>query len=154
MVRWFRSLLSLGRRPPPRAAARRQVAALCWRRGAAGIEVLLVTSRETGRWVIPKGGLVEGLDEPTSAALEAEEEAGVRGSIATRSVGEFSYLKRLKGHRVRPCVVGVYPLAVATVLEDWLERDQRQREWVSPAVAAERVSEPELKAILKRFAPN
>jgi 8-oxo-dGTP pyrophosphatase MutT (NUDIX family) len=151
MVRWFRSLLSLGRRPPPRAAARRQVAALCWRRGAAGIEVLLVTSRETGRWVIPKGGLVEGLDEPTSAALEAEEEAGVRGSIAPRPVGEFSYLKR---HRVRPCVVGVYPLVVETVLEDWLERDQRRREWVSPSVAAERVSEPELKAILKRFAPN
>lgn len=156
MVRWFRTLLQIARRPAPATArpVRRQVGALAWRVAGGGIEVLVITSRETGRWVIPKGGLIEGLDEAGSAALEAEEEAGVRGRIGGAPVGEYGYLKRLKGHRVRPCVVAVYPLAVEEELSDWPERDQRRREWVSPAEAAERVGEPELKAILKGFAPG
>jgi ADP-ribose pyrophosphatase YjhB (NUDIX family) len=38
--------------------------------------VLLVTSRETGRWIIPKGGPIKGFKPAKTAAREAYEDAG------------------------------------------------------------------------------
>lgn len=130
----------------------RQYAALPWRRADGGIEVLLVTSRETGRWVIPKGWPMRGKARHEAAALEAFEEAGVRGKVRTPSIGSYGYLKRLTGHRVRPVTVQVYPLQVREMLDDWPEKAERTRQWLAPAEAAGRVHEPELASIIRRFA--
>ncbi len=132
---------------------RRQVAALPWRRGGDGLEVLLITSRETGRWVVPKGGRMPGRTDAEAAAEEALEEAGVTGRVVESPCGTFRYLKILKRRAPRWCVVSVYPLAVEVELDDWKEKAERTREWVSRDEAARRVDEPELKALITGFDP-
>lgn len=132
-------------------AERRQVAALPWRRGASGIEILLVTSRETRRWVTPKGGRMPGRTDAEAAAQEALEEAGVEGVVAPEPLGTFRYLKTLKRRAPRWCVVSVYALEVRIEHEDWHERGQRERIWVSRDEAVRRVDEPDLKALIAAF---
>ena len=130
---------------------RRQVAALPWRRGAAGIEILLVTSRETRRWVTPKGGRMPGKTDAEAAAVEALEEAGVEGAVAHAPLGTFRYLKMLKRRAARWCVVSIYALEVRVEHDDWHERGQRERLWVSQDEAVRRVDEPDLKALIGAF---
>lgn len=139
--------------PPVRTqrAERRQVAALCWRRGAAGLEVLLVTSRESRRWVTPKGGRMPGLTDAQAAAAEALEEAGVEGVVVEPPLGTFRYLKWLKRGEGRWCVVSLYALEVAVQHEAWQEQHERTREWVGRDEAVRRVDEPELKALIAAF---
>lgn len=139
--------------PPIRTerAERRQVAALCWRRGEQGLEILLVTSRETRRWVTPKGGRMPGLTDARAAAVEALEEAGVEGRIADQPIGTFRYLKWLRRGEGRWCVVALYPLEVAVEHDAWQEQHERTREWVEQDEAARRVNEPELKALISGF---
>jgi 8-oxo-dGTP pyrophosphatase MutT (NUDIX family) len=133
-------------------AERRQVAALPWRRGADGrVEVLLITSRETRRWVTPKGGRMPGKTDAEAAAQEAWEEAGVRGVADDRPLGTFRYLKRLKRRASRWCVVSLYPLRVEAVEDAWLEDQERERRWLSPQEAAGLVDEPDLAALLAGF---
>jgi 8-oxo-dGTP pyrophosphatase MutT (NUDIX family) len=132
---------------------RSQAAALPWRRGADGVEVLLVTSRETRRWVVPKGWPIRGLKAPQTAAREAYEEAGVKGSLA-KKVGVFHYDKRLASGRVQKVRVGLYPLKVDSEDQAWPEAQQREKLWTSPAEAADLVQEPELAALLRGFAPE
>ena len=132
---------------------RTQVAALCWRAGAQGVEVVLVTSRDTGRWVLPKGWPVKGRTASEAARREAWEEAGVRGKIGRECLGFYSYQKGMGEAGDLPCVVAVYPMKVKAEARDWPERDERRREWVSPQEAATRVHEPELQRILAAFDP-
>jgi 8-oxo-dGTP pyrophosphatase MutT (NUDIX family) len=116
--------------------------------------VLLVTSRDTGRWVVPRGNPIPGLPPHLSAAQEAYEEAGVRGPVTSQPAGEYRYRKtRRSGRGVRARVV-LYPLAVEEELGDWPEARERTRRWFAPAEAAAAVLEPELKAILAGFAPS
>lgn len=136
-------------------APRQQYGALCWRRGDAGIEVLLVTSRDTGRWVIPKGWPMKDLDPAHSAAREAWEEAGVEGKPTGRPIGDYSYDKNLgrsdaPGETV-PCQVEVFPLWVEKLANRFPEMRQRRRKWFSPAKAARKVAEPGLKRLLARL---
>lgn len=135
------------------AAGRTQVAALCWRRGREGLEVLLVTSRETGRWVVPKGWPIAGLSAAEAAAKEAWEEAGVTGEVDETCVGLFSYTKVLGRERGVPCVVAVYPLRVTGTSDRFPERSERKRRWFAPKKAAKKVAEPELSALLAGFDP-
>jgi sulfite dehydrogenase (quinone) subunit SoeC len=136
---------------PPRL----QVGALCWRRTSKGaLRVLLITSRNTGRWVIPKGWPMRNRTEAEAAAREAFEEAGVTGEIATRSLGLYSYSKVLARGRSTPCVVRVFPLAVRERLSRFPEAEQRKLKWFSPAKAARKVREPELARILRAFNPG
>lgn len=137
--------------PPNPTAERRQVAALPWRRGADGIEILLVTSRETRRWVTPKGGRIAGLNDARSAAQEALEEAGVEGEISEAPLGTFRYLKILKRRAPRWCVVAVHALEVRVEHDSWHEQAERERVWVSREEAARRVDEPDLKALIAAF---
>lgn len=131
---------------------RHQFAALPWRMGARGLEILLITSRETKRWVIPKGWPMKGRAAHEAAAQEAFEEAGIRGDITSEPLGMFRYLKRLKGDKTQLCAVDVFPLQVTGILDQWPERDEREREWVTPETASQRVDEPELKALIEAFA--
>ena len=129
----------------------RQIAALPWRRRGDSIEVLLVTSRETRRWVIAKGNRMVDLDDPAAAAEEAYEEAGVQGEVARVPFGHYPYDKRQKDGRLVPCVVDVYPLEVLIQLGSWPEVDQRQRQWMGVSEASASVNEPELAALIDSF---
>ncbi|HYC96319.1 NUDIX hydrolase [Brevundimonas sp.] len=134
-------------------AERRQVAALPWRRGRDGIEILLVTSRETRRWVTPKGGRMPGRTDAEAAAQEALEEAGVEGVVGEKPLGTFRYLKVLKRRAPRWCVVALYGLEVTAEHLDWQERIERERVWLPRDEAARRVDEPDLKALIAAFDP-
>jgi 8-oxo-dGTP pyrophosphatase MutT (NUDIX family) len=134
-------------------AERRQVAALPWRRGADGIEILLVTSRETRRWVTPKGGRMAGRTDAQSAALEALEEAGVEGVITEAPIGTFRYLKVLKRRAPRWCVVALHALEVRVEHPVWHEQAERDRAWMSVEQAAACVSEPDLAEIIRAYQP-
>ena len=137
--------------PPAERAERRQVAALPWRRGAQGVEILLVTSRETRRWVTPKGGRMTGKTDAEAAAQEALEEAGVEGRVTDRPLGSFRYLKVLKRRAPRWCTVDLYGLEVTVEHPDWQEREERERVWLTLEEAARRVDEPDLRALIAGF---
>ncbi|MEC5293208.1 NUDIX hydrolase [Aurantimonas sp. C2-6-R+9] len=113
------------------------------------LQVLLITSRDTGRWVIPKGWPMQWFSPAEAAAQEAFEEAGVEGDIEPKAIGSFEYLKRLKCGRCVVCQVTVYPLHVRDELADWPERQQRLRSWVAPQVAADCVEEVGLAALIR-----
>ncbi len=132
------------RRPP-----QMQVAALCWRAGAeGGVEVLLITSRGTGRWVLPKGWPMAGRTLSEAAAQEAWEEAGVRGTVADRPLGSYGALKQTDGGLPMPCRVELFALQTADLCDRFPEAGQRRRLWVAPGTAAGLVQEPELAALL------
>jgi 8-oxo-dGTP pyrophosphatase MutT (NUDIX family) len=124
---------------------RTQFGALCWRRHG---EVLLVTSRDTGRWVIPKGWPCDGLGPDGSAAREAWEEAGVEGQIDPRCLGVFSYEKAMLPQPSVPCIVGVYGLRVQKLQRRFPERRERRRKWFTLDKAARKVAEPELRELM------
>ena len=123
---------------------RAQFAALPWRRHGGKVEVLLVTTRDGDRWIIPKGWPMDGKTPAASAATEAYEEAGVIGIASERCVGVFTYSKG-SGLRV---VSAVFPLEVTRLLDTWIERKSRKRRWVSLRKAARLVSEPDLARLL------
>ena len=130
----------------------RQVAALCWRMSAArGLEVLLITSLNSKRWILPKGWLEAGLTPAENAAREAFEEAGVTGRADAEPVGNFHYLKQKKDGGGMPCGVDVFALAVTTQLDEWPEKGAREISWLPPEEAAGKVSEPGLRQLLKNF---
>jgi 8-oxo-dGTP pyrophosphatase MutT (NUDIX family) len=128
-----------------------QYAALPWR-DKDGVEILMVTSRETRRWVIPKGWPMKGKKPHAAAAREALEEAGLSGRIAKRPVGAYSYIKRLKNGAPLQCVVDVFPLKVTRQLTRWPEQEERTPHWFSAREAAESVDEPELRDLILAFA--
>jgi 8-oxo-dGTP pyrophosphatase MutT (NUDIX family) len=132
---------------------RQQYAALCYRQATDrdGIEVLVITSRDSGRWVIPKGWPMKRKRPHEAAEIEAFQEAGVRGRVRKKPLGRYTYLKWLANGDVAPCVVEVYEMEVTEVAADYKERGQRVLEWVSPDEAARRVREVELKSLLVDF---
>lgn len=129
-----------------------QVAALCWRLRGGQMQVLLITSRGTGRWIVPKGWQIAGQDGPTSALIEAWEEAGVRGDVTEPPVGVYSYVKLMADGGMRPLLATLYPVRVRALLKSWPEMGERRRKWMSPRKAAARVAEPELAELLLAFA--
>jgi 8-oxo-dGTP pyrophosphatase MutT (NUDIX family) len=129
----------------------RQCAALAFADRDGEIQVLLVTSRETRRWVLPKGWAEDGLAPAVLAAKEAFEEAGALGEVAPEPIGTYRYRKRLEAGAGVACEVGVFPMRVARLLEEWPEATERERRWFSPQEAAERVEEAGLADLLRRF---
>ena len=133
----------------------RQCAALCYRASAkGGVKVLLITSRGIARWVLPKGWHEPLVPAHEAAAAEAWEEAGVRGRISTKCLGKYGYDKWRPDAPPIPCRVAVYPMAVTRLEQDYPEKGQRRRKWVSPSKAAKLVIEPELAQMLQGFRPR
>ena len=134
-----------------------QIAALPVRLNKNGKpRVLLVTSRETRRWVMPKGWPMDGKKPWRAAEIEAMEEAGVVGKISKLPVGEYGYKKRRYRNTSRSvnCNVTLYPMRVEKVLKNWPERNERQRKWFSLKQAAALVKEPALTEILREIRKN
>jgi 8-oxo-dGTP pyrophosphatase MutT (NUDIX family) len=119
----------------------------------AALEILVLTTRQTRSWIVPKGWPIRGLRPSKSAAREAWEEAGVRGRIGAKPIGAFSYDKALDdtGSTVL-CEVKVFPLLVERQSEAWPEADQRIVQWVDPARAVALIKEPGLRTLVTAFA--
>ncbi|KKN21576.1 hypothetical protein LCGC14_0923940 [marine sediment metagenome] len=141
---WEDVILPIWQRPK-----RVQVAALCYRETPLGKEVLLITSRDTGRWIVPKGWPIDGLDGAGTALQEAWEEAGVsKADIEAEPIGFYDYDKRLTDGMTTPVIAQVYLIRVRHIKDDYPEVELRKRRWMTPTSAAELVSEPDLKEIL------
>lgn len=150
MFRHFRQAWAGYLRPMLQRPPRLQVAALCYRKKKGEKQVLLVTSRGTGRWILPKGWPIRGLDARESALKEAWEEAGVRrGRSKGGAIGTFTYDKIRDEGWPMPVETLVYKVAVDELSDDFPEADERTRRWVSADDAANMVQEPELKDILR-----
>lgn len=115
------------------------------------LSVLLITSRETHRWVIPRGNPISGLSPRASAAQETFEEAGVKGQVEKKPIGTYDYDKRKDGTSV-PTRVEVFPLAVKVESSKWPEQSERKRHWFDPEEAAKAVEEPGLASLILAFA--
>ena len=132
-----------------------QIAALPMRWDRDGkLRVLMVTSRDTGRWVIPKGWLMEGKKPWHAAEIEALEEAGAVGAISKQPIGLFFYDKRFEGANSVRCRVTLYPMVVEKLKRRWKERDERTRHWFSPGKAAKLVEERDLSSFLRNLTGN
>ena len=136
-----------------KAAVRVQYGALPYRFSPyAALEVLILTTRRTRSWIIPKGWPIRGLRPEKSAAREAWEEAGVRGRIGAKPIGAFAYDKALdeRGATVT-CEVKVFPLLVERQSETWPEAGQRIVQWVDPAKALSLIREAGLRTLVSAF---
>ena len=125
----------------------RQAAALPYRGDADNLEVLLITSLNSRRWIIPKGNIDEGETVAEAAKREALEEAGVRGRVHGKVEMTYSYERDGRKH-----VVSVVPLQVDALEEQWADRQKRERHWFSAQEAADRATEEELKELILEFA--
>ncbi len=137
----------------PKLRKAQQIAALPVHWDSKGrLRVLMVTSRETRRWIMPKGWEMDGKKPWTAAKIEALEEAGAVGYIADTSIGTYRYTKRMDdGEKVR-CKVTVYPMVVERLKRRWKERKERNRHWFSLRKAAKLVEEPDLAKLLTKLA--
>jgi 8-oxo-dGTP pyrophosphatase MutT (NUDIX family) len=115
---------------------------------------MLVTSKGTGRRIIPKGWPTKRRAPHVAAAREALEEAGVVGKVETRPLGSYSYAKQLKNGRAITCEVHVFPLEVTRQQKSWLEKGAREIRWFTPIEAAATVEEPQLRNIIRRLPRN
>ena len=129
-----------------------QFAALPFRRGQGRLEIMLITSRETRRWVIPKGWPMADRTPAGAALQEAYEEAGLEGAIADQPFGAYRYLKQRPKAGDVTCRVEVFPLEVTGQLAEWPEQAQRETHWFAAEDAAEAVDEADLSALIRRFA--
>ena len=134
---------------------RKQFAALPWRETPSlGLEVLLITSRETGRWVVPKGWPIKGLSPGFAALREAFEEAGVEGYASQAPVGCYLYDKRLATGALQPVRVEVFAMQVSIEHDRWPEQHERERLWSALSVASTMVDEPDLGQLIAGFSPT
>lgn len=149
-----KSILDRVRRIFGGSPARVQAAALPWREADEGIEIMLVTSRGSGRWVLPKGW-PEGQEQLCETARrEAAEEAGLDGAVSREEAGRYFYGKALPTGFSRRCEVHVYPLKVERMAKKWPEKGKRRRQWVSPRDAAALVEEVDLREVIDAFSRN
>jgi 8-oxo-dGTP pyrophosphatase MutT (NUDIX family) len=114
--------------------------------------ILMVTSRETRRWIVPKGWQEKKVKDRDQAARETYEEAGAIGIISDKPIGGYRYDKRLKNGGLKTLDVAVYALNVEELLDDWPEMEERERRWMTPAQAAMAVQEGALAALLLSMA--
>ncbi|ETX14925.1 NTP pyrophosphohydrolase [Roseivivax halodurans JCM 10272] len=129
-----------------------QIAALPLRRSKKhGLEVLMVTSRDTKRWVMPKGWPMDGKKLWSAAEIEALEEAGATGFVGKVPIGAYHYVKRMGGKPDIACHVTVYPMVVEKLKKRWKERKERTRRWFDLRSAAKRVDEPDLVQLLLKL---
>jgi 8-oxo-dGTP pyrophosphatase MutT (NUDIX family) len=132
---------------------RTQFAALCYRVRRGKVQILVITSRRSKRWIVPKGWPMEGKTPAASAAQEAWEEAGVRGKTGETALGAYTYGKTTVVGDELPCVVMLYPVLVKSLAKKFPESGQRRRKWVSRKKAAKKVAEDDLARLILNFEP-
>ena len=130
---------------------RAQYAALPYRRIGDDLRILLVTSLETKRWILPKGWPVAGRAAHEAAAAEAYDEGGIEGNVGTEPIGSFDYSKRRKRGDPVPCRVEVFPLEVTAERDNWPEQGRRERRWFTADEAAATVSDAGAGELIAAF---
>ncbi|MBH5366821.1 NUDIX hydrolase [Bradyrhizobium glycinis] len=130
---------------------KKQFAALPFRLDKSELRVMLITTRRKRRWSVPKGSSMRNKEPHLTAALEAYEEAGLVGVVATRALGSFKHRKR-KGDRKRTMNVAVFAMKVHGRERWWPEKGEREAIWVSPKTAARLVHKAQLRRLIARFA--
>jgi len=135
----------------PAKAVGIQYAALPFQIEGPQVRILLITSRDTKRWVIPKGWPVTGLKPQEAAAAEAAEEAGIIGHVEPAPLGSYRYLKRIKGKPGVAVQVIVFPFLVEDYRETWKEQGERSFQWFRFQEAASLVAEPSLRRLIQEF---
>lgn len=136
----------------PNEEVKTQYAALCYRARKKKVQFLMITSRRTKRWIIPKGWPMDATSAPEAAAIEAWEEAGVTGKVHPDSVGFYTYIKDGEGKTPDvACATIVFPLRVKSIKRKFPERRERRRKWMGRKKAAALVWEPELAEIIRNF---
>ena len=128
-----------------------QYAALPYRIEGRRVQILLITSRQTRRWVIPKGWPIDGLTPREAAAAEAAEEAGIFGKVEPKPIGSYRYLKGLKRDQNTPVQVIVFPFRVEDQAPAWKEQGERSQQWFGYRKAASLVAEPSLRRLIRDF---
>lgn len=131
-----------------------QYAALCYRIVKDKPQILLITSRGSKRWILPKGWPMKDRPPGQAALREAYEEAGVIGRVAETPLGLVPYRKVMDNGEELPCVGIIYPVRVALLKAEYPEAGERKRKWFSRKKAAKQVLEPELARLLKGFDPK
>jgi 8-oxo-dGTP pyrophosphatase MutT (NUDIX family) len=126
-------------------------AALPFRRSHGRWEVLLVTTRRSGRWIVPKGRPVKGCTPARTAKIEALEEAGVTGAVSRKSIGAFEMKSRFAGPKAKASRIELFPLSVRRQHESWLEEGQRSRRWMTIRQAVNTVHPEGLGELLAAF---
>lgn len=119
--------------------------------GGKGVEVLMVTSRDSRRWILPKGWPMDGMTPAAAAAREVWEEAGAVGRVYDICLGLYSYQKVMESAVMLPVIVAVFPVRVRKMENDYPEAGQRKRKWMSLQKAASKVDEPELRQLIATF---
>lgn len=119
--------------------------------GRRRIEVLMVTSRDSQRWIIPKGWPMDGMTPAAAAAQEVWEEAGAKGQVYDICLGLYSYQKWLDDEQSLPVIVAVFPVRVQSLEKEYPEAGLRRRKWMSPKKAAAKVEEPDLRQLIATF---
>lgn len=127
-----------------------QAGVLAWLPGTDPVQFTIVTSRRTGRWVFPKGGVDDGMTPQEAAAQEAREEAGLLGEVKADPIGSY------RSPKIRPpwiwtIEVTLFEMRIDKVLDEWLEIDQRTRHFVDLAKAQELLAEPEMVQLAEQF---
>jgi len=123
-----------------------QVGVVPYRRHDDSLEVLLITSRTQGRWIVPKGNIEEDLGPRRSARMEALEEAGVEGPMASDPLGVYWHGDPPE-YRVR-----LYLMQVETEYATWPECDERTRRWMQLRIAQHTVDEKGIRLLLNEVA--
>lgn len=136
-----------------KTGVRTQFGAVCFRMMRGKPEILLITSRRNGRWIVPKGWPMDGKTPAEAAEIEAWEEAGVRGKVHERCLGLYSHLKVVGDGPDIPCVTMLYAIKVRELASVYPEAHQRKRKWVKPKKAAKMVEESDLAYLLRNFNP-
>ena len=132
-----------------------QYGVIPYRRDDIGrLSILLITSRRTKRWVVPRGNVMPSCTPAEAAAQEAWEEAGILGSVGDDPIGAYDYLKQRKDGSAVPTSVELYPFQVAEQRGDWPEKGQRETRWFDQISAAAAVDEPGLSSLISNFAPS
>ena len=135
------------------AGVDQQAGALAWSQTDGVRRFWIVTSRRTQRWVLPKGGIDEGMTAPEAAAQEAFEEAGVIGNPALNEIGHY-HVAKIRPPLIWTVQVALYPMLVTEVLEEWKELKQRERRLVTIDEAAELIIEQDIIALIRRELPT
>lgn len=148
ILRVHQAPLSLG--SAKKREVRSQFGAVCYRMHKGRPQVLLITSRGKGRWIIPKGWPMADVTPSDAAEIEAFEEAGVRGTAHPMCLGIYAYQK---GSGM-PCVVALYAIEVHKLLRRFPERGERKRRWFDTERAAQVVAAPELSRFIENFHPD
>lgn len=128
-----------------------QYGALPWRRTPDGLQILLITTRNTHRWIVPKGWPQTGRSAQECAAQEAYEEAGVSGAVSSQPIGVFNYKKQMKSGQMITCRIRIYGMEVSDIAGDWPEKSARETKWCRLSEALTLVEDLGLRRIIAKF---